>query len=124
MKDEAETVTTGILIAYPWVTYMWVFGLAIWGGFVSYLNKVRRGIVSRFSFTELIGELVTSGFIGFLTFLMCQSAGINELLSGVMIGISGHMGARAISTAEKALENWLMNRFGISGDNKKSVDSQ
>ncbi|MFW6021781.1 MAG: phage holin family protein [Guyparkeria sp.] len=122
MSDELKQAATGLLDQYPWLTYWWVLVLAGWGGIVSYLRKVRSGEVSRFSLTELIGELVTSGFAGLLTFLACRSAGIDELMTGVLVGISGHMGARGIFAAEKLAEKWAARRFGI--DDRKRGDGE
>lgn len=113
MSDEAKAATEGLLAAYPWLAYWWVLALAIWGGTVNYIRKVKAGEVSRFSITELIGELVTSGFAGFLTFLICSAANIDELITGALVGISGHMGARGIFAAERMLERWGEQRLGI-----------
>lgn len=112
MSEEVKQVSVGVLASYPWITYVWVLGLAVWGGIVNYITKIKDGTISRFSVTELVGELVTSGFIGFLTFLMCQHTGMSDLVTGVLVGISGHMGARAITLAEKAVESWVRRRFG------------
>jgi hypothetical protein len=89
------------------ITYVWVFVLAIWGGVVHNIRKVREGVTKRFSITELLGDIMTSGFAGTITFYMCEAAGINSMLTAAMVGISGHMGARAIFL----LEEWLRERF-------------
>ena len=89
---------------YTLLTYLWVTGLAALGGFVNFARKVSRGQARAFNFTELIGELVTSGFAGLLTFWLCEWSGVAPLLSAVLIGISGHMGSRAIFKLEKFAE--------------------
>lgn len=83
-------------------TYAWVFALALLGGVASYTQKVKAGI-SRFNLTELIGDLVTSGFVGLLTFYFCESSAIDGPLQAVFVGISGHMGSRAIFMLEQRL---------------------
>lgn len=93
--------------AYSVLTYMWVLGLSLWGGIVSFMRKLRSGESRIFNFTELVGELVTSGFAGMITFYLCQFADISDLLTSVLVGISGHMGSRAIFQIEK----WAMRRF-------------
>lgn len=93
--------------AYPIITYLWVFALAMLGGAVNFATKLRAGVVRVFNLTELVGELVTSGFAGLLTFWLCEAADINKLMSAVLIGISGHMGTRAIFRIEK----WAEERF-------------
>lgn len=92
--------------------FAWMIGLSFWGGIAGYLRKVKQGN-QRFSFTELIGELFISGFVGVLTFLLCQSAQLNMLLTAAIVGISGHMGSRAILTIEKMLESKLNQVFPL-----------
>lgn len=94
--------------SYAFVTYFWVIFLSTVGGFVSFYHKVKRGLASPFSITELVGELITSGFAGLLTFWLCEAGSINPLLTAVLVGISGHMGARAIFMIEK----WMEHKFG------------
>ncbi len=94
---------------YSMLTYTYVIGLSVWSGVSSYLHKVRRGVCSRFSFTELIGELVTSALAGVLTFWLCELSDIDPLMSAGLIAISGHMGARAIFMFEQMIEK----RYGI-----------
>ena len=85
---------------YEVFTYVWVFGLSAWGGAVSFIRKMREGKARPFNVMELIGELVTSAFAGMLTFWLCEAANINPYLTAAFIGISGHMGSRAIGMME------------------------
>lgn len=101
---------------YSVLTYIWVMALAALGGIVSFYGKVKSGAVRAFNFTELAGELFTSGFAGLLTFWLCRSANMNEFISAVLIGISGHMGSRAIF----AIEKWATEKFGASNDAGKT----
>ena len=94
--------------SYSLITYAWVTILAAVGGFVNFARKVSRGQARAFNFTELIGELITSGFAGVLTFWICEWANTPPLIGAVMIGISGHMGSRAIFK----FEQWAEERFG------------
>lgn len=96
---------------YSLLTYAWVFSLAMLGGVVSFMRKVRDGVARTFNFTEFIGEIVTSGFAGLLTFWLCEAADLNKLVSAVLIGISGHMGSRAIFKLEK----WAEEKLGAVG---------
>jgi predicted CDP-diglyceride synthetase/phosphatidate cytidylyltransferase len=91
---------------YSVLTYLWVSSLAAWGGVVGYIRKVNREDIPRYSITEFVGEVVTSAFAGMLTFWLCQAAGINGLVTAAMVGISGHMGSRAIYQ----IENWLQRK--------------
>ncbi|WP_236640481.1 phage holin family protein, partial [Tepidimonas charontis] len=57
---------------------------------------------------ELIGELATSAFAGLITFWLCEAAQFKPLITAALVGISGHMGSRAIFQ----LERWAQARFG------------
>ncbi len=83
-------------LSYPLITYAWVFLLSILGGMVSFNTKIRSGHARPFNFMELIGEIMTSAFVGVITFWLCEAAGVSALISAAMVGISGHMGSRAI----------------------------
>lgn len=93
--------------SYSLITYLWVMGLALGGGLVSYMHKLQLGIRRPFSIIEFIGELVTSGFTGVITFWLCESSGISPLMTAVFVGISGHMGSRALFIIERMIENKL-----------------
>lgn len=94
---------------YSILTYLWVMALSMWGGVVSYIRKVKDGVTHKFSIVELIGELFTAGFIGVITFWLCEWSGTNPLLSAALIAISGHMGSRAIFQ----IEGFLKKRFPL-----------
>lgn len=106
-KDAAEAVKG--VTDYGALTYTWVLLLSAWGGAVSFINKVRSGAVRPFNVVELVGELVVSGFVGVLTFWICESAGFNQLVSAVCIGITSHMGTRALFR----LEQWVTRKLGM-----------
>lgn len=69
------------------------------------MRKVKSGLTARFSITELIGELFISGFVGLITFYLCESAKIDQMISAALVGIAGHMGSRAIFLIEKYLQS-------------------
>lgn len=94
---------------YSLLTYLWVFVLSAWGGLVSFMRKRKTGTARPFNFVELVGELCTSAFAGVLTFWMCEAAGISGLVTAAMVGISGHMGSRAIFH----LEQFAESRIGV-----------
>lgn len=94
---------------YSLLTYFWVMLLSAWGGVVSWLRKRRSGQARPFNFTEFIGELVTSAFAGVITFWLCEYSQIPQLMSAVLIAISGHMGSRAIFQ----IERWVEAKFNL-----------
>lgn len=92
---------------YSLITYLLVTGLAAWGGLVNFYRKVKSGKTRVFNVTELIGEIVTSAFAGLITFWLCEAAQIHPLVTAALVGISGHMGSRAIYQ----LERWAQARL-------------
>lgn len=93
--------------SYSLLTYGWVVVLSISGGIVSFMRKVNEGQARRINLAELFGEIFTSGFTGLLTFWLCEAGEVDPLISAVMIGVSGHMGSRALMQ----LEGWLARKF-------------
>jgi hypothetical protein len=93
--------------SYSILTYGWVVALSLWGGLTQYIRRGRpwRGLRT---VAELIGDLVTSGFSGILTFYLCEASQLQPLVTAALVGISGHMGSRAIFTIERL----LTRRFG------------
>lgn len=90
---------------YPLLTYAWVLTLSAWGGIVSFNSKMKQGISRPFNIAELMGEICTSAFAGVLTFYLCEAAEIAPILSAAFVGVSGHMGSRAIFKIEKWAES-------------------
>lgn len=97
---------------YSMLTYLWVMLIASWGGAVSFYRKTRAGHARPFNIIEFVGEIATSAFVGVLTFWMCEAASINSLISAALIGISGHMGSRAMWQFEKWAERRLTGGEG------------
>lgn len=74
---------------------------------MNFYRKVKIGEARAFNIPELLGELMTSAFAGMVTFWLCESAGFSQMLTAALIGISGHMGSRAIFQFEKYIEKKL-----------------
>lgn len=98
---------------YSGLTYLWIALWAALGGAVSFYQKVKSGASRAFNFTELIGELATSAFVGIVTFMLCDYARIDPRLSAVFIAVTGHMGSRAIFIGEKLLQKYLAEKVGV-----------
>ena len=77
---------------YSLITYAWMIGLAIWGGVVRYYQRIKAG-KDNFTWFTFAGEIIASGFFGVVTFYLAESAGLDQLVTAAMVGISGHMGA-------------------------------
>lgn len=89
-----------------WVTYLWVLGLASVGGAVHYIHKINT-TKTRFSFVVFLGEILTSAFVGIITFFLCDAANFSWQTTAAMVGISGHMGTRALFKFEKLWKKTL-----------------
>ncbi len=92
---------------FPLQQYAFLLGVALLGGLVSWYSKVRSGAVHAWNLMHLIGELATSAFAGLIAFWLCAWLGTPPLITAALVGISGHMGTRAIAT----FEGWAARRF-------------
>lgn len=93
---------------YPWIVWAWVFGLSLLGGTVNYANRVSKGLTTWRNIAALCAELLTSVFVGLLTFLLCEWQGFSSLLTAALVGVSAHMGTRALFQLE-IIRNRLLN---------------
>ena len=93
--------------SYSLLTYLWVFGLSSLGGVVSFLNKIKKGHARAFNIAEFVGEISASAFAGVITFWLCENSNISPLVTAAFVGVSGHMGSRAITL----FEEWLAKKF-------------
>lgn len=91
--------------SFGWITYAWVVGLSVLGGIAAFVTKIKTGQTRAFNFTELVGEMTTSAFAGVMTFYLCTWSNFSSLLTAAIVGISGHMGSRAIFLIEKFIES-------------------
>lgn len=87
-------------MSYPLKTYGFMLFVAVLGGFVSFYAKVRRGEVAGLSLMHLVGEITTSAFAGLLVFWLCEYLNVPQILTAPLVGVSGHMGAKAINLLE------------------------
>lgn len=83
---------------------------------MSYYRTLRSNQDDRIRLMELIGELFTSGFVGIITFWLCEQSGIPQLYSAALVGITSHMGSRAIYIAEQFVTDWIKKRWGGKGE--------
>ena len=84
-------VVVAFFSKYTWVI-IYVSILSLAGGITSYIRKRKAGLITKFYLNEFIGDMVISGFVGVVTYLICKGAGLNELLAAASIGIASHMG--------------------------------
>lgn len=89
--------------SYSLLTYAWIVTLSAIGGIISYLKKAKT-----FSITEFITEILTAGFVGVITFWLCEQATIDPLTTAALVGVSGHMGSRALYMLERFFKGQLV----------------
>lgn len=83
--------------------YGFILGIALLGGLVGWHRKVKRGAARYADLKALVGELATSAFAGLLAFWACRYTGLHPALEAAVVGMAGHMGAKALDWAEDAL---------------------
>lgn len=84
-------------------TWIWVLLLSIWGGTVHTIRKIKDGTIGRFSISEWIGDTVTSGFIGVVTYALCQHSGFDGWLTAALVGVASHQGTRGLAFIEELI---------------------
>lgn len=82
--------------SYSLLTYAWIITLSATGGIIGYLKKSKA-----FSILEFTTEVLTAAFVGIITFWLCEQALIDPLTTAALVGVSGHMGSRALFMLEK-----------------------
>lgn len=105
-----EGMTEAGLRAIDWFTWLWVVGMSLLGGFVSFYQKLKAGKARPFNIAEFIGELGISGLVGIVTFLLCKEWDVSEYLSAALVGITAHMGSRAIMMFEQYVERFFSKK--------------
>lgn len=90
-------------IGYSIFTYLWVTLLSVMGGIVSHVNQVSRGM--KFSMFRFVADILTSAFVGVVTFYLCQAAELAEVLTAAFVAISGHMGSRLLFIVENKIKS-------------------
>lgn len=100
---------------YSWLTYLWVCLISGWGGLVQFLNSMRerKETISAAVVTLAIG-LITSVFVGVLTFYACEIAAFDKLSTAICVAITGNLGAEAVKMFQKGVISRLKLVFGLN----------
>lgn len=105
------------------IGYLWFIMLALWGGTVNYLSRLKQGAVESFSFIELIGEWTISGFAGLLTAYICVEFEMSWTMTAFFTGVSGHLGGRAIYMLENYVKQHFLKLHGMKGSKDDHNDT-
>lgn len=91
---------------------------------MSYLNRIDKSGVA-FSFFRLAIEITTSGFVGIISFMLCDYAELEWSATAAIVAISGHMGTRALllieNAAVKVAENFIEGK--TNGNRKRKTET-
>lgn len=112
VADATKAVAeNGPFLAKNLVPTLWMAAVAALGGAVSFIQKVKAGKARAFNIIELIGEMLISGFVGVVTYWICQFYNVNPYLTAAGVAIAGHMGTRAIFLGEEWFEQKMRKFF-------------
>lgn len=96
-------------------------------GVVSFIEKMKLFRMKEFTWiglffmvVGLVCEAISSVFVGLMAFAICESYGIEQITSVAIVGLSAHMGTRAIMQMRKFLSKKLGMKEAIEmvGDEK------
>jgi hypothetical protein len=83
--------------------------LAALGGLLGHAMR-EHDLGRKVQLRSALVESLSSGFIGFLTLLLCRAMSVDPLWSGFIVGIFGWLGARV---SIRLLEKIVYNRLGV-----------
>lgn len=87
--------------SFSYVTYGWVVGVSVLGAIVRVIREIKLGGKTWKQIVLILsGEILTSVFVGVLTFFLCESASFQPLYTAVMTSIGAYMGGRALTVME------------------------
>lgn len=89
-------------IYYGALTWLWIVGMSIFGGMISYYKKLNKKEFKH-SLYRLFGEVGTSVFVGNVTFALCDYANFDWQLTIAMVSIASFKGTDALLKAADIL---------------------
>lgn len=96
--------------------WMWSVFLCLLGGFVRFTQNIQAGHARAWNFTELIGEMAMSAFVGSLAYKGCLAFDVRPDLVPAIVGVTSHMGARALFKAEVLFNLFTNRKLGLPPD--------
>ncbi|BCX79294.1 phage holin family protein [Campylobacter sp. 19-13652] len=87
------------------LTFLWVFSISAFAGITRRVRRLQGAsgndeLKKEGSWILFAADIVISGFIGMLTYYICVYANVPDSLMAVYIGVSAHMGTKALSLYE------------------------
>jgi peptidoglycan/LPS O-acetylase OafA/YrhL len=99
-------------------TYAWIFGVGILGGAVRVFREINLGGKTKMQIVgTFVVELVTSVFVGIVTFYLCNSGAkpLDPFYTATLVSIAAYMGGRALTVLEA-----IFKAFAPKGGNDGS----
>lgn len=87
------------------------------GGVIGHLMRTLEKR-QKITFTRTALESVGAGFVGLLVLLLCEALGLSEQWTGVVVGVSGWLGA---SVTIRMLEGLVRKRLGVTTKEQDSA---
>ena len=111
--------TNGFNDAINWFYILIHFVIAFVAGSIKEINKVAS---NRFSFRNLISGGAVSSFVGTLTYLVCDFAGLDGRLCIVFTGVGGWLGVNLMDFLGLALKKKIgkIIDVDVSAEEEKS----
>lgn len=100
----------------PWKEperWMLVVGVSLFSGIVRFCIDIRRGKIKSAYFSTLIGQIIVSGFVGFMAGLLVIESVKSESTAVAIAGICGSMGADFLKMLQARFKNKVV------GDERK-----
>lgn len=83
---------------------------AVFGGIMGYLMRSLDNNQNKINWSRALIEGASAGFVGLLVTLLCDAIHLSESWTGVIVGVSGWLGANATI---RMLESVVLNKLGI-----------
>lgn len=95
-----------------WIKAIAYAAFAAFGGFMGHIMRTIDS-EKKIGWGRATLEAGSAGFVGLLVLLACQASGIGQEWTGVIVGVSGWLGA---SATIRMLEVLVRNRLGIGSN--------
>ena len=93
-----------------WVKAILYAALATFGGFLGHVMRALDKPIP-ISYGRACVEGLAAGFVGLLVMLMCNATNMSDQWTGVVVGVSGWLGANA---SIRMLEKLVFKKLGIN----------
>lgn len=107
-------------LSYSLREYGLILFIAMLGGFVRWYNAVRSGASAVYDLRVLVGELMTSAFMGVLTFWACEAMHVQPLVTAALAGMAGHAGVSGLLWAERVMKKFFEHKYGVSASTDRA----